>query len=101
MKFFGPVMASVLFQTPWKRPNLISSTPVLIALVADPDKFIKQGDIEMTSKHFKPGEVAPTSGQYKNTATNSEVTVTKGEPLPPTPKKGQTYIVVDKTKHKK
>ena len=50
---------------------------------------------------FKPGEKAPVSGQYKNTSTGTEVTVTKGEPFPPTPGKGQKYVLVDPTKHKK
>lgn len=54
----------------------------------------------MTSKTYKPGETAPTSGQYKNPSTNTEVTVVKGEPLPPTPGKGQGYKLVDPTKHK-
>jgi hypothetical protein len=51
------------------------------------------------SKKFRPGETAPTSGQYKNTSTGKEVTVVKNEPLPPTPKKGQIYTLVDPTKH--
>jgi len=55
----------------------------------------------LAKKVFKPGQKAPVSGQYKNTETGYEVTVTKGEPLPPTPKKGQGYTLVDKTKHKK
>jgi len=55
----------------------------------------------LAKKVFKPGQKAPASGQYKNIKTGYEVTVTKGEPLPPTPKKGQGYILVDKTKHKK
>jgi len=50
---------------------------------------------------FNPGEKAPKSGQYKNTTTKTEVTVTQGKPLPPTPKKDQNYILVDPTKHKK
>ena len=53
-----------------------------------------------TSKKFKPGQTAPKSGQYRNTTTKHEVTVTKGEPLPPTPKAGQEYTLVDATKHK-
>ena len=52
-------------------------------------------------KTYKPGEKAPTSGQFKNTKTKREVTVVRGEPFPPTPKKGQNYILVDPTKHKK
>jgi hypothetical protein len=51
-------------------------------------------------KGLTPGTIAHTSGQYKNNQTKTEVTVTKGEPLPPTPKKGQTYDLADKTKHK-
>ena len=53
------------------------------------------------TKGLTPGTIAPTSGQYRNNQTKTEVTVTKGEPLPPTPKKGQDYDLVDKTKHKK
>jgi hypothetical protein len=52
-------------------------------------------------KQYKPGQTVPVSGQYKNTTTKTEVTSVKGEPLPPTPKSGQSYILVDKTKHKK
>ncbi|MBM3178862.1 MAG: hypothetical protein FJZ86_00760 [Chloroflexi bacterium] len=53
----------------------------------------------------RPGQVAPTSGQYavvgpKGGNTGTEVTVVKGKPLPPTPKSGQTFVLVDKTKHK-
>ncbi|NOI60906.1 hypothetical protein [Vibrio coralliilyticus] len=54
----------------------------------------------------KPGEKAEKSGQYeivgpRGGKTGEERTVVKGEPLPPTPKKGQKYKLVDKTKHKK
>jgi hypothetical protein len=50
------------------------------------------------------GHKAPVSGQYVRVSssgklTNKEVTVTKGEPLPPTPHKGQGYMLADKTKH--
>jgi hypothetical protein len=53
------------------------------------------------TKVYTPGQKAPTSGQYKNPGTGTEVTVVKGEPMPPTPKSGQGYVLVDKTKHKK
>jgi hypothetical protein len=36
----------------------------------------------------------------KDGKTGTEVTVTKGETLPPTPKPGQVFILVGKTKHK-
>lgn len=53
----------------------------------------------------RPGETAKVSGQYEITGprgggTGDERTVTKGEPLPPTPKAGQQYKLVDPTKHK-
>ena len=53
----------------------------------------------------KPGEIAPVSGQYevvgpRGGKTGREVTVVRGEPFPPTPKPGQTFVLVDKTKHK-
>lgn len=58
------------------------------------------------SKVYKPGQKVPRSGQAeivwsRGARTGIERTVVKGEPFPPTPKKGQTYIVVDTTKHKK
>ena len=51
-------------------------------------------------KTLKPGEKAPDSGQYRNIRTGNEVTVVRGEPLPPTPKPGQYYVLADRTKHK-
>ena len=58
----------------------------------------------MTGKTMKPGETAPKSGQYQQIGprggNGKEVTVTRGEPLPPTPSKGTTYRMVDPTKNK-
>lgn len=55
------------------------------------------------SKNYRPGQIVPTSGQaeryHNGRPTKKEVTVTKGEPFPPTPQKGDTYKIVDKTKH--
>lgn len=55
---------------------------------------------------LKPGQKAPDSGQYglrgpRGGQTGKEVTSVKGEPLPPTPKAGQVYVLTDKTKHSK
>jgi len=55
---------------------------------------------------FKPGEEAKISGQYeivgpRGGRTGEERTVTKGEPLPPTPERGMGFVLVDKTKHKR
>jgi len=51
-----------------------------------------------------PGQKATRSGQYEITGprgggTGKERTVTKGEPLPPPPKSGQKYKLVDPTKN--
>jgi hypothetical protein len=51
------------------------------------------------AKRYTPGEKAPRSGQYRNTTTGSEVTTTKGEPVPPTPSRGQRYVLTDPTRH--
>jgi hypothetical protein len=58
----------------------------------------------MSPKVMKPGEEAPRSGQYEQVGlrggrTGDERTVTRGEPLPPTPKPGMGYVLVDPTKH--
>ncbi|MCA1602367.1 MAG: hypothetical protein LC776_12240 [Acidobacteria bacterium] len=60
----------------------------------------------MAASKLKPGQKAPVSGQYglqgpRGGQTGREVTSVKDEPLPPTPKPGQTYKLVDKTKHSK
>ena len=56
-------------------------------------------------KTFKPGEKADRSGQYeiigpRGGRTGEERTVTRGEPLPPTPDRGQRYRIADPTKHR-
>lgn len=53
---------------------------------------------------MRPGTNAPRSGQYKQVGsrggrTGEERTVTRGEPLPPTPKPGMGYVLVDPTKN--
>lgn len=55
---------------------------------------------------MKPGTIARRSGQYEQIGryggrTGNERTVTRGEPLPPTPKPGMRYILVDATKHRR
>jgi hypothetical protein len=56
-------------------------------------------------QQFKPGQTTPTSGQYQvigpKGGKGSEITSTKGNPLPPTPVPHSTYKLVDPTKHKK
>lgn len=55
-------------------------------------------------KPLKPGDKAPASGQYeivgpRGGGTGKERTVTRGEPLPPTPESGQSYRIVDRTRN--
>ncbi|OZD30809.1 hypothetical protein CH252_40570 [Rhodococcus sp. 06-1477-1B] len=56
-----------------------------------------------TNQGLRPGQSAPRSGQYQQIGprggAGAERTVTRGEPLPPTPKPGMTYNLVDPTKH--
>lgn len=57
------------------------------------------------SKTYKPGQKAPISAQYeiigpRGGKTGEERTVTKREPLPPTPQAGQSYKIADPTKNK-
>lgn len=58
----------------------------------------------MQKRAFHSGERADISGQYglydeEGKNTGLEVTVVKGEPLPPTPKPHMTYKLTDPTKH--
>jgi hypothetical protein len=58
----------------------------------------------MAKRVFASGEIAPFSGQYEivnrlGNRTGIERTVTKGEPLPPTLHSGQSFLLVDITKH--
>jgi hypothetical protein len=53
---------------------------------------------------FRPGEIAERSGQYREVEPDGglgrEVTVVRGEPLPPTTKPDCRYKLVDPTKNK-
>jgi len=57
----------------------------------------------MSQKPIRPGQKAPASGIYeirgqRGGHTGEERTVVRGEPLPPTPKKGQGYSINRRTK---
>ena len=58
----------------------------------------------MSKPTYKPGQTAPRSGQYgvlgpRGGDTGREVTVVRGEPLPPTPKPGMGYVMNDPTRN--
>lgn len=64
-------------------------------------------EIAMSTKkltNLTPGTTAPRSGQYQQTGPRGgegrEVTVVRGEPLPPTTQPGSTYTLVDPTNNK-
>lgn len=48
----------------------------------------------------KTGGVAPASGQYRANGTGLEITLTKGERVPPHTGKARNFTLVDPTKHK-
>lgn len=58
----------------------------------------KKGGENISNKKLKTGEKAPESGQYRVIGENREVTMVKGNKLPPSKSE---YRLVDKTKHKK
>lgn len=55
-------------------------------------------------KDLRPGQKAPRSGQYQiigpRGGKGPERTVTRGEPLPPTPARRSKFRLVDPTRHK-
>ncbi len=58
----------------------------------------------MSKNTLKPGQTVPRSGQYevigpRGGKTGEEITGVKGKILPPTPKAGSSYKLVDATKH--
>jgi transcriptional regulator with XRE-family HTH domain len=54
--------------------------------------------------YLRPGQIAPRSGQYQligpRGGRGKEITVVKGEALPPTPREKMTYIMVGSKKSK-
>jgi hypothetical protein len=55
---------------------------------------------------LRPGQQTPTSGQYERVGPRGgkvpgEITSTEGNPLPPSLAAGQTYKLVDPTRHKR
>ena len=57
----------------------------------------------LAEKTLKPGELAPKTGYYlivtrRETSFGLKVRVKKGMPLPPTPVRGQRYLLFEHTK---
>lgn len=49
----------------------------------------------------KTGGTAPKSGQYLVNGTKFEITLTKGERVPPYRDKARTFTLIDATKHRR
>lgn len=69
-------------------------------------QVLEEGASVMTKPTYKPGQSAPTSGQYsvhgpRGGDLGREITISRGETLPPTSQPGQTYRLADPTKHKR
>ncbi len=47
------------------------------------------------------GHKAPASGQYRPKGTRSEITLSKGDRVPPYDGQAKKFVLVDKTKHKR
>lgn len=48
----------------------------------------------------KTGGKTPVSGQYRVPGTNSEITLSKGDRVPPYGGQAKKFVLADKTKHK-
>jgi hypothetical protein len=60
--------------------------------------------IPMSNKTVRPGQTVPRSGQYeiqgaRGGNTGKERTMVRGETVPPTPKSGQSFKLVDPTRN--
>lgn len=60
----------------------------------------------MNGKNLRPGQETPQSGQYvevgpRGGKLGNETTSVKGKPLPPTSSSGNSWQLVDPTKHKR
>lgn len=47
----------------------------------------------------KTGSITPKSGQYRPQGYRQEITLSKGDRVPPYKKHATTFVLVDKTKH--
>lgn len=55
----------------------------------------------MAKVKVSTGGIAPISGQYRPTGfVRQEITLSKGDRIPPYGGKAKTFTLVDKTKHK-
>jgi transcriptional regulator with XRE-family HTH domain len=83
------------------RRLVIKMVPLPAARQSPNEAILKKG--EHRYQHpgkgfFSPGQIAPRSGRYQQIGPRGgrgkEVTVVKGEALPPTPREKMTYVIV-------
>ncbi|GBE16890.1 hypothetical protein BMS3Abin15_00714 [bacterium BMS3Abin15] len=56
----------------------------------------------MTKKVItKTGAKTPVSGQYRPAGTKNEITLSKGDRVPPYDGRAKKFTLVDKTKHRR
>ena len=49
--------------------------------------------------HIRTGQVAPVSGQYRVVGYAYEITLSRGDRVPPYMGRAVTFVLVDRTKH--
>lgn len=49
---------------------------------------------------IKTGAVTPVSGQYRPVGSKTEITLSKGNRVPPYDGQAKKFVLVDKTKHR-
>lgn len=54
----------------------------------------------MSNRRIKPGQTAPASAQYRPARGGNEITLPKGHTAPPTPRRGDAWVIVDRTRNK-
>jgi len=69
---------------------------MLLLIIISEKSYQREDRMAKRVEYVKPGEKAPATGQYcvvgpRGGKVGREVTVVKGEPMPPTPRKDQAY----------
>lgn len=52
-----------------------------------------------TKTTTRTGQKTPVSGQYQPAGTKQEVTLSRGDRVPPYKGKAKTFVLTDRTKH--
>jgi hypothetical protein len=100
----SPALADVIVACAERRVRIFRNVATYEALESKTANQHRPKGTIMSNKKMTPGTTAPRSGQYQERGprggTGREVTVVRGEPLPPTTKPGSSYTLVDPTRNK-